>query len=93
LTDIPAEDRILITSGRAPSEMILKAAKGKVPVLVSIGSTTDLGIRLADNLGVTLVGFARGKGMTIYAHGWRIGGEKALIKKGGRLENGKNPNK
>lgn len=93
LSNIPTEDRILITSGRAPSEMILKAAMGKVPVLVSIGSTTDLGVRLADDLGVTLVGFARGKGMTIYTHGWRIAGEQAPTKKGGRLENGKTANK
>lgn len=93
LRDIPTEDRILISSGRAPSEMVLKAARGKVPVLVSVGSTTDLGIRLADNLGVTLVGFARGKGMTIYTHGRRIAGEQAPTKKGGRVENGKTANK
>ncbi len=93
LHDISTEDRILITSGRAPSEMILKAAKGKVPVLVAIGSTTDLGIRLADSLGITLVGFARGKGMTIYTHGRRIAGEQTPAKKGGRLENGKTANK
>ncbi|MDO8578001.1 MAG: formate dehydrogenase accessory sulfurtransferase FdhD [Dehalococcoidales bacterium] len=93
LKEIPTEERILITSGRAPSEMILKAAKGKVPILVAVGSTTDLGVRLADNLGVTLVGFARGKDMTIYTHGWRIADEQAPAKKGGRLENGKTANK
>ena len=83
LKDISAEDRILITSGRAPSEMVLKAAKGKVPVLVSVGSTTDLAVRLADNLGVTLVGFARGKSMTIYTHSWRIAGRTNTNQKRG----------
>jgi FdhD protein len=78
------ENRILFTSGRAPSEMVLKAAKGKVPVLVAVGSTTDLGIRLADTMGITLIGFARGEEMTIYSHGRRVVSEPASSRKGGR---------
>ena len=84
LKDVRTENRILFTSGRAPSEMVLKAAKGKVPVLVAVGSTTDLGIRLADTLGITLIGFARGEEMTIYSHGRRIASEPASSRKGGR---------
>jgi FdhD protein len=69
------EGRVVISSGRVPSEMVLKAARGKVPILVSLGATTDLGVRLADDLGVTLVGFARGKKMTVYSNRWRVRGD------------------
>jgi FdhD protein len=69
------EGRLVITSGRTPSEMVLKAARGKVPILVSPSATTDLGIRLAEDLGITLVGFARGKTMTVYSNRWRVRGD------------------
>lgn len=72
LKGIPTEDRILITSGRIPSEMIVKAAKGKVPILLSVGATTDLGVRLANDLGITLIGFVREGAMTVYTNEWRL---------------------
>jgi FdhD protein len=52
--------------------MILKVAKGKVPILISIAAPTDLGMRLANDLGVTLIGFARRERMNVYTHDWRI---------------------
>lgn len=72
LRSIPTEDHIVITSGRTPSEMILKVAKGKAPILISIAAPTDLGIRLASDLGVTLIGFVRGERMSVYTNGWRV---------------------
>jgi FdhD protein len=72
MRDIPTENRIVITSGRTPSEMIVKVAKGRVPILISPGASTDLGVRLANDLGVTLIGFVRGKNMTVYTNEWRI---------------------
>jgi FdhD protein len=69
------EGRVIISSGRVPSEMVLKAARGRVPILVSLGATTDLGVRLADDLGITLVGFVRGKTMTVYSNRWRVSGD------------------
>jgi FdhD protein len=74
MTDVPAEDHIVITSGRTPSEMILKVAKGRVPILVSIAAPTDLGIRLANDLGVTIIGRVRNKKMNVYTNGWRVAG-------------------
>lgn len=93
LKNISTENHILITSGRSPSEMVLKAAKGKVPILISVGSTTDLAVRLAESLGVTLAGFARDERMNIYTHSWRITVGQSPNKKGVRLENGKASNK
>ncbi len=72
LTGIPTEDHVVLTSGRTPSEMVLKVAKGKVPILISISAPTDLGVRLANDLGVTLIGFVRNKRMNVYTNGWRV---------------------
>ena len=72
LSDIPTDDRIIITSGRISSEILLKVAKRNIPILVYRSAPTDLGVKLADDLGVTLVGFVRGKRMNVYANGWRI---------------------
>ena len=72
LKDITTDNRLIITSGRVSSEILLKVAKRGIPVLVSKSAPTDLGVKLATDLGVTLVGFARGKRMNVYAHSWRI---------------------
>jgi len=72
LDDIPTDDRIVITSGRISSEILLKVARRNVPVLVSRSAPTNLGVRLAGDLGVTLLGFVRGEKMNIYAHSLRI---------------------
>jgi len=69
---MPTVDRIIITSGRISSEILLKVAKRNIPVLISKSAPTNLGVRLANNLGVTLIGFVRGERMNIYSNGWRI---------------------
>lgn len=65
-------DKILFTTGRVSSEMLLKAARLGVPVVASRSAPTDLAVRLADELRIALVGFARGSRLNVYAHGWRI---------------------
>lgn len=65
-------DKLIITSGRISSEVLLKTAKRGIPVLISRTSPTNLGVRLADKLGVTLIGFVRGGKMNVYTHGERI---------------------
>ena len=72
LTDIPTDGRILVTSGRVSSEILLKAAKRNIPLLISRSAPTDLGVKLAEDLGITLIGFVRGKRMNVYANDWRI---------------------
>ncbi|MFH1737044.1 MAG: formate dehydrogenase accessory sulfurtransferase FdhD, partial [Actinomycetota bacterium] len=58
--------KILITSGRISSEVLLKAGKKGIPVIISRTSATDLALRLADKLNITLVGFVRGGKMNVY---------------------------
>jgi FdhD protein len=72
LEDISTDERIVITSGRISSEILHKVAKRNIPIIISISVPTDLGVKTADNLGITLIGFVRSKKMNVYAHGWRV---------------------
>ncbi len=72
LEDILTEGRIVITSGRISSEILLKVAKGKIPIIISKSAPTDLGVKLANDLGISLLGFVRGKRINAYTHDWRI---------------------
>ncbi len=72
LKDIPTDDRIIVTSGRVSSEILIKAARRNIPLLISKSAPTDLGVRLANDLGVTLIGFVRGKRMNVYSNDWRV---------------------
>jgi len=72
LEDIPSDNHMIITSGRISSEILLKVAKRGIPILISKSAPTDMGVRLANDLGVTLIGFVRGERMNVYANGWRI---------------------
>lgn len=70
---IPTRDRLLLTTGRISSEMLLKAARMQVPVVVSRHSPTGGAVSLAHNLGITLVGHARGGRLMVYSHPERLG--------------------
>lgn len=72
LKDIPMEERIILSSGRISSEMLLKVAKRNIPILISKAAPTNLGVKLAEELGITLIGFVRGRRMNIYANSWRV---------------------
>lgn len=72
LKDIPTNDRLIVTSGRIPSEILLKAAKRRIAIIISVSAPTDLGVKLAGELGITLIGFVRGKRMNVYANDWRV---------------------
>jgi len=72
LKGVSTEDKIIVSSGRLSSEILLKAAKLKIQLLISRAAPTSLSIELAESLNITLVGFARGKRLNIYTHQWRI---------------------
>ena len=67
LRGIPTEDRILLSTGRISSEMLLKAARMGVPVVASRTSPTEMAVALAEQLGVTVVGYVRPDGLNLYA--------------------------
>jgi FdhD protein len=64
---IPTEDRILLSTGRISSEMLLKAARMGVPLVASRTSPTEMAVALAEQLGVTVCGYVRPDGLNLYA--------------------------
>jgi FdhD protein len=67
LRGIPTEDRVLLSTGRVSSEMLLKAARMGVPVVASRTSPTEMAVALAEQLGVTVCGYVRPDGLNVYA--------------------------
>lgn len=62
----------LLVTSRASYEMIMKAATVGIGILAAISAPTALGIALAQETNLTLIGFARPDGHSVYAHGERI---------------------
>lgn len=72
LRGLPTRDRLLLSTGRVSSEILLKAARMSAPVVVSRHSPTGSSVSLARDLGITLVGHARGNSMSVYSHPERL---------------------
>ena len=72
LRGIPLNDKILLTTGRITSEILIKTGKMGIPILVSRSASTDLAVSMANEIGVTAVGYVRGGSFTIYSHPTRI---------------------
>ena len=69
---IKRDDVYIITSGRISSDILLKVALMNISLIVSRSAPTSLAVKLADKLGVTVIGFARGNKLNIYTHQDRI---------------------
>ncbi|MDY7080804.1 MAG: formate dehydrogenase accessory sulfurtransferase FdhD, partial [Chloroflexota bacterium] len=65
-------DRILLTSGRVSSEMVNKAMRMGVPIVISRTSPTSLSIQLAQAWGITLIGYTRRRSFRVYAGAERV---------------------
>lgn len=77
LRGIAPAGRILLTTGRVSSEMLLKAGRMGVPIVVSRTSPTDLSVALARDLNITLIGYVRGARLHVYTGAGRVrGGSK-----------------
>jgi FdhD protein len=66
LDGIPGKDKILYTTGRLTSEIVLKAARMRIPVLLSRSGITYLALEIARDLGLTVIGRAKGRNHLIY---------------------------
>jgi len=71
-TKINLEDTFLVISSRASFEMVQKASFIGCQLIVAISAPTALAIRLANNMNITLVGFAKNKDFNIYTHKNRL---------------------
>jgi FdhD protein len=72
LNNISTEDKCLLLSGRVASEILIKAARGSIAVILSRAAPTGLTLELAEELGICVVGFARGKQFSVYTHSEKI---------------------
>jgi FdhD protein len=71
-TDLAVEDKIIVFSGRISSEILLKVAKIGCEVVLSKSAPTELALQLAEELGITAVGFIRRETLNVYTHPERI---------------------
>lgn len=71
---ISVRDKVLIFSGRISSEILIKAAKIGVGVILSKSAPTTLAVQLAKDLNITAIGFIRDGNFNIYSHPERIKG-------------------
>jgi len=69
---IPTRDRLLVATGRISTEMLAKAARMKVPVIISRNSPTGLATHLAREWRIMIAGYVRGQKMHIYSTEDRI---------------------
>ncbi len=74
LRELPTADHVLVSSGRISSEMLLKAAAMRVPIVVSRTSPTAMSLLLAEHLNVMVVGYVRPDSLNVYTHPWRLTG-------------------
>lgn len=70
--NIEVTHSVLFVSGRVSFELVQKAVAARIPILAGVSAPTSLAVRMADALGVTLLGFVRDGGMNIYTHAERV---------------------
>ena len=66
LNDIKSKNKIFYTTGRLTSEMVIKVSQMNIPYLISRSGITEMGLNVAKETGVTLIGRAKGKHFLVY---------------------------
>jgi FdhD protein len=69
---LPLTGTVLFVSGRCSFEVVQKAAVAAIPLVAAVSAPSSLAVELADQVGMTLVGFLRGPTMNIYTHPHRV---------------------
>lgn len=72
---LPFRDYLVMVSGRAGFEILQKCLTAEVPVLCAVSAPSSLAVAVAEEFGMTLVGFLRGERFNIYAGDQRIASE------------------
>ncbi len=69
---LPLRGCVLMVSGRASFELVQKAVLAGVPVLAAVSAPSSLAAALAQEAGLTLIGFLRGNSMNVYTEPGRV---------------------
>jgi len=69
---LPLTGMVLFVSGRCSFEVVQKAAVAGVSLVAAVSAPTSLAVDLAEQVGMTLVGFLRGGTMNVYSHAHRV---------------------
>jgi FdhD protein len=69
---LPLSGCALLVSGRASFELVQKAVLAGIPLLAAVSAPSSLAVELAEEAGLTLVGFLRGASMNVYTHPGRV---------------------
>ena len=70
---VPLSQCVLMASGRGGFEIIQKSLMAGIPVLASVSAASSLAVELAREMGMTLVGFLRGRRFVVYCGEERLG--------------------
>ena len=70
---VPATEAVLVVSGRVAYEIVQKATRAGIPLILAVGAPTDLAVDAARAAGITLAGFAREGRFNVYTWPGRIG--------------------